>query len=246
MATVPLMFAEDDLEGGGKEGSIENDFAYNNNVINASVRVRLGFIRKVYGLLTVQLLLSLLVGIACQIEPVQGIVKANDWLVLVCMISSIGVLIALHIKRKETPTNFILLTIFTITNSISVGVLVTHFKASLVLQAIAITLCVVIGITLFTLQNKLDLSMLPAALFTGLCCLLVGGIIQIFTHSTIFELVLCSFGALIFSLFLLYDTHVMMTTLSPEEYILATINLYLDIVNLFIYILRILQAADRG
>lgn len=44
------------------------------------------------------------------------------------------------------------------------GVLVTHFKASLVLQAIAITLCVVIGITLFTLQNKLDLSMLPAAL----------------------------------------------------------------------------------
>lgn len=75
-------------------------------------------------------------GIACQIEPVQGIVKAkfvslivlihiiaiiylfllmrffSDWLVLVCMISSIGVLVALHIKRKETPTNFILLTIF--------------------------------------------------------------------------------------------------------------------------------------
>lgn len=37
-----------------------------------------------------------------------------------------------------------------------------------------------------------------------------------------------------------------MTQLSPEEYILATINLYLDIVNLFIYILRILEAARRS
>lgn len=36
-----------------------------------------------------------------------------------------------------------------------------------------------------------------------------------------------------------------METLSPEEYILATINLYMDIINLFLYILRILQALNR-
>nr|CAD7434448.1 unnamed protein product [Timema monikensis] len=37
----------------------------------------------------------------------------------------------------------------------------------------------------------------------------------------------------------------LMKTLSPEEYILATINLYLDIVNLFLYILRALEAVRR-
>ena len=36
-----------------------------------------------------------------------------------------------------------------------------------------------------------------------------------------------------------------MHKLSPEEYILASINLYLDFINLFIYILRILQAARK-
>jgi FtsH-binding integral membrane protein len=38
----------------------------------------------------------------------------------------------------------------------------------------------------------------------------------------------------------------LMHNLSPEEYILATINLYMDIVNLFIYILRILDSARRS
>lgn len=46
--------------------------------------------------------------------------------------------------------------------------------------------------------------------------------------------------------FFVFFSQMLMTQLSPEEYILATINLYLDIVNLFIYILRILEAARRS
>jgi type III secretory pathway component EscT len=41
MATVPLMFAQEDVEFGGKPGII-NDFAYNNNVMQATMNVRLG------------------------------------------------------------------------------------------------------------------------------------------------------------------------------------------------------------
>jgi len=36
-----------------------------------------------------------------------------------------------------------------------------------------------------------------------------------------------------------------MEVLSPEEYILATINLYMDIINLFLHLLRLLQAVNR-
>ena len=53
-----------------------------------------------------------------------------------------------------------------------------------------------------------------------------------------------SLGALVFSLYIVYDTQLMMGgkhkyALSPEEYIFAALNLYLDIVNLFIYLLAI-------
>ena len=51
-------------------------------------------------------------------------------------------------------------------------------------------------------------------------------------------------GALVFSLYLVYDTQLMLGgkhkyALSPEEYIFAALNIYLDVVQLFIYILMI-------
>lgn len=82
-------------------------------------------------------------------------------------------------------------------------------------------------------------------LFAGIWILILGGFLQLFFQSTIFEIGLSLGGAFIFSLFIIFDTQMMMTTLSAEEYILATINLYMDIINLFLYILRILDAINR-
>lgn len=44
--TQPLIFAEEDVEHGGKEQDaeheIQNDFAYRNNVHNADIKIRMG------------------------------------------------------------------------------------------------------------------------------------------------------------------------------------------------------------
>ena len=47
-------------------------------------------------------------------------------------------------------------------------------------------------------------------------------------------------GAGLFSVFIIVDTQMIMRKLSSDEYVLGAINLYLDILNLFLYILRIL------
>jgi len=49
----------------------------------------------------------------------------------------------------------------------------------------------------------------------------------------------------LYSGFIVFDTHMIMHRLSPEEYIVATIELYLDIINLFIEILKILDKINR-
>ena len=69
---------------------------------------------------------------------------------------------------------------------------------------------------------------------------------QFFFHSETFELVYAIAGALLFSAFIVFDTHMLMHKLSPEEYILASINLYLDMINLFIEILRILNSMKKS
>ena len=64
------------------------------------------------------------------------------------------------------------------------------------------------------------------------------------------RLVFAIIGAIIFSLYIVFDTQMMMGgnhkySISPEEYIFAAIAIYLDILNIFLYILRIVGAAKK-
>lgn len=69
--------------------------------------------------------------------------------------------------------------------------------------------------------------------------------LQLFFYSEVVELAFAAAGALLFCGFIIYDTHLLMHKLSPEEYILAAINLYLDIINLFLHLLRLLEAFNK-
>ncbi|XP_057652991.1 protein lifeguard 4-like [Diorhabda carinulata] len=249
MSQAAPLLIEEDIENGGKEyeEGLEDDFAYRNNVLNATKTIRLGFIRKVYGLLSMQILLTFIIASICLFtRPIRNFVHTNDWMMMLSLIASIAILIPLHFKRKESPANFILLTAFTVVQAYTVAVIVTFYSQLVVLQALLLTLVVLTGLTLFTFQTKRDYSALHSGLFAGLCILIFGSFLQIFViQSTVFELVISLGGAFIFCLFIIVDTQMIMKTLSPEEYILATINLYMDIINLFLYILRILQAMNR-
>ncbi|XP_023224662.1 protein lifeguard 1-like [Centruroides sculpturatus] len=75
--------------------------------------------------------------------------------------------------------------------------------------------------------------------------LIIFGFVAIFLpHNRILNLVYASIGALLFSLYIIFDTQLMLGgklkyAISPEEYIFAVLNLYLDIINLFLMILQI-------
>lgn len=82
-------------------------------------------------------------------------------------------------------------------------------------------------------------------LFVAVIILMVFGIVAIFVQVKVLQLVYASLGAFIFSIYLIYDTQMMMGgkhkySISPEEYIFAALNLYLDIVQIFMYILTII------
>jgi len=76
--------------------------------------------------------------------------------------------------------------------------------------------------------------------------MIFAGIFQLFFQNEVIELAMAVVGALLFSAFIIFDTHMLMHKLSPEEYVLASINLYLDIVNLFIEILKIIDAMKKN
>jgi FtsH-binding integral membrane protein len=124
----------------------------------------------------------------------------------------------------------------------TLGVVTAFFDNIIVLQALLITLGVFFGLTLFTFQSKYDFSGLAPWLFGGLIALMMTGLVGIFIpFGTTMDIIFAIGGCLIFSGHIVYDTYNINKRLSPDEFIMGSISLYLDFINLFLYILRLLN-----
>ncbi|KAA0720930.1 Protein lifeguard 4 [Triplophysa tibetana] len=226
--------------------SIEDDFNYGTNVASASVHIRMDFLRKVYTILSLQIIMTTVVsGVFMLCDPIKSFVHSSPALVLISAVGSLILLLALAVYRHQHPINLFLLFGFTLLESLSVATAVTFYDYTVVLQAFVLTSAVFLGLTAYTFQSKRDFSKLGASLFAGLWILIIASFLRIFIYNDTVELVFAGAGALLFCGFIIFDTHLLMHKLSPEEHVLASINLYLDIVNLFLYILRILDSLKK-
>ncbi|CAK1585918.1 unnamed protein product [Parnassius mnemosyne] len=217
--------------------------------------IRRGFIRKVYSILMCQLLISTgFIALFLFHEPTKRWVAQNNYLFWVAFVIMFVCLIAMSCcpdVRRKAPTNFIFLLIFTLAMSFLLGISTSVYDVSEVMMAVGITAGVCLALTLFAFQTKWDFTMLGGALVAASMVLLLFGIITIFIpRNNIVNLVYASAGALLFSLYLVYDTQLMMGgkhkySISPEEYIFAALNLYLDIINIFIFILSIIGSSKN-
>ncbi|XP_034719102.1 protein lifeguard 4 [Etheostoma cragini] len=226
--------------------SIEDDFNYGTNVATASVQIRMDFLRKVYTLLSLQIILTTATSALFMFsQTIKEFVHASPALVLVSALGSLVLLLALAVYRHQHPVNLYLLLVFTVLEAISVATALTFYEYSTVLQALFLTCAVFAGLTVYTFQSKRDFSKMGAGLFACLWILLIASFMRLFFNSDSTELVMAGAGALVFCGFIIYDTHLLMKQLSPEEHILASINLYLDIVNLFLHILRVLDSMKK-
>ncbi|KAF1655716.1 Protein lifeguard 4, partial [Aptenodytes patagonicus] len=227
--------------------SIEDDFNYGTNVASASVHIRMAFLRKVYSILSIQVLLTTVTSaIFLYSTGVQAFVHERPALLLISGFGSLAIIVALTLYRHQHPVNLYLLFGFcSLNDSLLLLFIVSFYDVSIVLQAFTLTTAVFLGLTAYTLQSKRDFSKFGAGLFACLWILIFSGFLRLFFYSETIELVFAAAGALLFCGFIIYDTHLLMHKLSPEEYILAAINLYLDIINLFLHLLRLLEAFNK-
>jgi len=214
--------------------------------------VRMGFIRKVYAILSAQLAVTLAIIGVFMIPSVQKFSAANPWLYILALVVAFVVMFTLICPccpddmRRKTPGNFILLGVFTLAEGFMIGTLASHFNISEVMIAVGVTSAVVLALTIFAFQTKVDFTVIGGALFAVLIVFILCGLIATFFPSTrTIRLVYCAIGAIIFSVYIVYDTQMMIGgehkySISPEEYIFASLSLYLDIVILFMYILRLI------
>ncbi|EFB22740.1 hypothetical protein PANDA_014977, partial [Ailuropoda melanoleuca] len=148
--------------------------------------------------------------------------------------------------RRKVPANYILLGFFTVLQGLLLGAVSVFYNAEEVLWATAATALVTLSLTLFALQTKWDFTMLNGMLFVLLFVLIIYGILLLFIRSYWLHLLYAGLGTIVFSLYLVMDVQLMVggrhhhSDLDPEEYVFAALNIYLDIINLFLFILQLI------
>lgn len=214
--------------------------------------IRRGFIRKVYGILMVQLLITVsFIAWFTYHEATKHYVREHQgiwWGAFAVMIVCLITMACCGDVRRKAPMNFIFLFLFTLAEAFMLGVAASTYDTDAVLMAVGLCAAVCFGLTMFAFQTKWDFTVMGGALFVALIILVIFGIVAIFIPGKTMTLIYASCGALLFSLYLIYDTQLMLGgkhkySISPEEYIFAALNLYLDIVNIFLYILTIIGAS---
>lgn len=129
----------------------------------------------------------------------------------------------------------------------SISVIVSYTDSKIVVEAAIFTLGIFVALTLFACQSKYDFTSWMPYLFGALWVLILFGFMSMFfPYSSTVELGYGVIAALIFSGYILVDTQMIMRHYHVEEEIAAAISLYLDVINLFLAILRILNSQNNN
>jgi len=227
---------------------------------------RRSFIVRVYTILTGQLLVVSLSILGFSKNPgVQMWMMTRGRIVpmLSLLLSSIVfVIMSLSEEARQTaPRKWQLLTIFTLGEAIAIGFIASMYSSKNVISAMLATAVGTISVTLYTLMNrnpKRDLSQWGATLSSVGTIFFVYALIHFLSLVGILprnflpysETIFCFLGASLFSFYLAYHTRLIVSgkhtkyQLNHKDYVFGAMLLYNDIVNIFLYILRILGDRD--
>jgi modulator of FtsH protease len=118
-------------------------------------------------------------------------------------------------------------------------------STSPVRDAFLLTVLGFTGLTSYALLSKKDFSFLGGFLSMGLWVLIGASLLSIFVGGASFSLAIASVGVLLFGGYILYDTSRILHDPTNRDPVGAAIGLYLNFMNLFIFLLRILGSARR-
>ncbi|KAI5608991.1 protein lifeguard 1 isoform X2, partial [Silurus asotus] len=216
--------------------------------------VRRAFIRKVFSVVTVQLLVTF--SVVCVFtfsETVKQAVQDNLWIYLssyiVFMVVALALTFSSSLSRKH-PWNFISLSVVTLSLSYMVGTVASFHNTTAVIIAMGATLVISFSIIIFSAQTRVEFTLWNGVLIVLAVDLLMFGFFTAFYYSNALQVVYGCLGALVYSLFLAIDCQLVMGrekySLSPEEYIFAALIIYLDIIIIFLYILMLLGGSSKS
>ncbi len=183
-------------------------------------------------------------------EQITRMVLGNSAIFWVLLIAEIGLVfyISARIMKISFATATTLFMLYSVLNGLTLSVLFALYTKASIASAFFVTAGTFGVMSLYGYFTKRDLSSLGNILFMALIGLIIATVVNIFFFSETFYWVITYAGVLIFVGLTIYDTQKIKRALEGMEInetsqklaLLGALTLYLDFINLFLYILRIL------
>lgn len=223
---------------------------------------RVAFVRRVYGLLSASLGLSAIASLAGAAYPaaVHSFCSTQLGQLLLALCMAVGFVAPLTLSlaprlRRDPATSLPIFAAFTAAESALLGAVCASFSLDAVALAVGQTAAALTGLTIWAYQPnpRYDLTQFGSALVAALVVLVLTGVAAAFFHVPALDLAYSALGAIVFSLFIVHDTELVVggnhrrVQLDTRDYVLGAMTLYIDVANLFMFLLRFAaEAKDRG
>jgi len=209
---------------------------------------RATLVRRTYGLVFVSVIVTALGVAFARTQP--ALMEAVIEHPIITMIAMFAPLWMAMRARHSYPRNLILVLLFTFIEGLFIAPFLTlaeRQSPGIVGQAGVLTLSTFGVLSLYALISKRDFSAWGSFFFVGLWVLIATSLLNIFFPTALGTLWIAAGTVLVFSGLLVFDTWRIVRSgqYGPDDYVPAAVNIYLDLLNLFLAIVSLLGGGRR-
>lgn len=231
---------------------MRNEIEFQNQVIqsvNTAYRTLMG---KVYLWMTLALAVTGLTSLYVASSPglVQSIFASRGtfWLLLIAELALVFILSA-RIMKMSFSTAGIMFALYSVLNGVTMSFIFIAYTSTSIATAFFVTAGMFAAMSFIGFVTKKDLSSFGSFFTMALIGLIIASVVNIFLNSSVMYWIITYVGVLLFVGLTAYDTQKIKQMLieygdevndsTQKLALIGSLSLYLDFINLFLYILRL-------
>lgn len=202
---------------------------------------RATLVRRTYSLVFVSVLFTVAGAMFALSQPrLMQAVAAHPFIAMAATFAPL--LMALRAKNAF-PANIGLVLLFTFVEGVFISPLLYVYgqqQPGLITQAAILTIGSFGVLTGYAFISRRDFSAWGSFFVVGLWVLIGTSLLNLFFRNPAMDLWLAGVTVLVFSGLLVYDTWRIRNVYGPDDYVAAAVQIYLDLLNIFLGLLRVL------
>ena len=230
---------------------------FENTASQASVQTR-SILRNVYVWMTLALTVTGIVAFALgqNQQFVFGLFQSGAiWAVLIGQIVLVFAISGFVMKMSPAVAT-VVFALYSVLMGVTLSSIFMVYEIGSIATAFFISAGMFAGMSVYAITTKRDLTGMGNILFMALIGLVIASLVNFFLKSSMMDYIISFAGVVIFSLLTAYDTQKIKrlsdatgTNIVEADYlrlsILGALTLYLDFINIFLFLLRLFGGSSR-